>query len=265
MKFGVIGYGKMGSAIVRGAISAGVLNRKDICVYEVSECAIAELSVQGIATAKNASELFNKCDTVLFAIKPQEAKAVIASVENLANCGLILSIMAGVPLSAFEALGKIAVARIMPNTCAVIGESSSAICYNSYASKDDIAFTQKLFGAIGKYVEVEEKFMDDIIPLHGSFNAYAYLFMKAFIDSAVKRGIDEETAKSLVTQSMIGSAKMAQTYGDLNKLISDVCSKGGTTLAGLEKLYDGNFEKIIDDCSIACANRSKELGKEFFK
>ena len=104
--------------------------------------------------------------------------------------------------------------------------------------------------------------MDEVIPLAGSFTAYAYYYIKSFVDSAVKRGVEEEIAKKLVVESMIGSAEMVKQSGkDLQTLINDVCSKGGTTLAGLKVLEDNNLNEIIHKCSVACAERSKELGK----
>ena len=72
----------------------------------------------------------------------------------------------------------------------------------------------------------------------------------------------EDIAKTLVVESMIGSAEMVKVSGkDLQTLINDVCSKGGTTLAGLKVLQDNDLEQIVHDCSVACAERSKELGK----
>ena len=263
MKLGVIGFGKMGSAIVRGVISAGIAERRNIYIYDVNSTVIHSADEEGYSICGNLNAVFQSCDTVLFSVKPQEAAALIALVSEIGSCKLILSIMAGVPFSAFARLGEIAMARIMPNTCAVIGESASAICYNQYVTPDSAALVRKICGAIGEYVEIDESLMDDVIPAGGSFTAYAYLFMKAFIDSSVKRGIEKDIAKRLVIQSMIGSAKMVEQFDDMEKLIKDVCSKGGTTLAGLEKLYGGGFETLIDDCCIACAERSKELSKLF--
>ena len=47
----------------------------------------------------------------------------------------------------------------------------------------------------------------------------------------------------------------------IDTLIKNVCSKGGTTIEGLNKLYDNRFEDIIYECAQACTNRSKELSK----
>lgn len=262
MKFGCIGYGKMGSAIIDGSINAKLFKNEDVYVFEINEEVCKNLRNQKINVCKSPDELFEKCDAVLFAIKPQDSKAVIESLKSSGNAKVIFSIMAGVPIRNLQKINpSLPIVRIMPNTCALIGESASSICYNQFVTDEIKELTHNLFNAIGKFVEIDESLMDEIIPIGGSFTAYAYLFMKAFIESSVKRGIDESVAKTLTIQSMIGSAKMVEKFGDVDTLIKNVCSKGGTTLAGLEKLYDGDFEKIIDDCAVACAERSKELGK----
>ena len=39
MKFGVIGFGNMGGAIVKGAVASGVLAKEDVLVYDIKESA----------------------------------------------------------------------------------------------------------------------------------------------------------------------------------------------------------------------------------
>jgi pyrroline-5-carboxylate reductase len=52
-----------------------------------------------------------------------------------------------------------------------------------------------------------------------------------------------------------------ESKDSIDTLITNVCSKGGTTLAGLDELKKNNFEETIKKCARACANRSKELSK----
>lgn len=261
MKFGIIGCGKMGYAII-SKISQNLFKKNDIFVFDVNNRLIAELLGEGFNAVDDYNKLFEVCDVVLFAVKPQEIKTVLDSIKSTYSCKLLLSIMAGVTIETLSSINpEIAIARIMPNTCAVIGESASSICYNDKVTDQLKKVTRDIFSSVGTFVEIDESLMDDVIPIGGSFTAYAYSFMRAFINSSVSRGIDRKTATDLVIQSMIGSAKMVETYGDIDTLISNVCSKGGTTLAGLEKLENAEFDRIIDDCAKACANRSKELGK----
>ena len=262
MNIGFIGFGKMGSAIADGIVNAKLYKNENVFVYDISSFAKDIAKQKGFNICNTLQEVFDVCNTVLLAIKPQELSNAINEIKTTAKCGLIISIMAGVSLKTLQKINEnIAIARIMPNTCALIGESASSICYNAFVTDKEKKTTQDIFSAVGEYVEIDESLMDEVIPIGGSFTAYAYTFMKAFVESSIKRGISREVAEKLVIKSMIGSANMFKKFGDIDTLIKNVCSKGGTTLAGLEKFEENKFEEIIDKCAIACAERSKELGK----
>ncbi|NLZ46721.1 MAG: pyrroline-5-carboxylate reductase, partial [Clostridiales bacterium] len=114
----------------------------------------------------------------------------------------------------------------------------------------------------GKMAAVSEDKMKEIIAINGSSPAFIYLFAKGFIDYATNVGIDEDVSKTLFSQSLIGAAKMITDSGyTIDELITMVSSKGGTTIAGLEKLREGKLEDVVSDCCEACTNRAYELSK----
>ena len=77
-----------------------------------------------------------------------------------------------------------------------------------------------------------------------------------------KSSIDYETSKNLTAESIIASAKMIlQSDESIDTLINNVCSKGGTTVKGLNELYNNNFIKAVEECYIACMKRSIELSE----
>ena len=66
----------------------------------------------------------------------------------------------------------------------------------------------------------------------------------------------------LFTQSLIGSAKMMTDSGySIDELIKMVSSPGGTTLAGLDRLYEGDLTGVVKKCCESCTNRAYELSK----
>ena len=149
----------------------------------------------------------------------------------------------------------------MPNTPALINMAVITYASNNFDSKY-VSLAEKIFGSIGSFYKINENQMDATLALNGSMPAYIDLFIKAFIDKAVKDGIDYETAKGLTVESIIASCNLVlKSNDDIDTLIKNVCSKGGTTIAGLDKLYENNFVKAIEECSEACKNRSKELAK----
>ena len=54
---------------------------------------------------------------------------------------------------------------------------------------------------------------------------------------------------------------MMNSPSSLDTLINNVCSKGGTTIAGLNHLINNNVDESIKKCYKACVERGKELAK----
>lgn len=261
-KFGILGVGKMGSSILNGILEANIFDKKDILLNLYSDEEVKYYGEKlGFNYVRDAKKLFESCELTLLSIKPQ----VFPEIEDIAksidfNKRGIISICAGITLDYLYTLFKNAeIVRIMPNTPALIKKAVATITSKNTKSKCyDVAF--KIFNSIGKCYEIDESLMDATIPLNGSMPAYLELFAKAFIDKAVKDGVDYETAKKLTCESIISSAYLILNSSDsIDTLIKNVCSKGGTTLAGLDKLYEYKFEEAISECSEACKNRSIEL------
>ena len=104
--------------------------------------------------------------------------------------------------------------------------------------------------------------MNEIIAVNGSSPAFIYLFAKGFMEFAEKEGISQETALPLFAQALIGSAKMLTDSGyTIDELIKMVSSPGGTTLAGLDALYEGRLTEIVGDACDRCTKRAYELSK----
>ena len=111
--------------------------------------------------------------------------------------------------------------------------------------------------------EVPINKMKEIIAVNGSSPAFIYLFAKGFVDYAKSVDINPDAALKLFAQSLVGSAKMLTDSGmTVDELIKQVSSPGGTTIAGLDKLYEGKLTDTVDECCKACTARAYELAKK---
>lgn len=258
-ELGIIGVGKMGESILRGIINKKVFKEKEIIIYDVDKEKCALLEEEDFEIAETIEEVFNEAETILLAIKPQNFKELRIKDTNK----LIISIAAGISIEKLkEFFGENLYIRVMPNTGALINKAVSVIAADDNVTMKDMKIALKIFNAIGVTYQVIEDQIDDLTPLNGSMPAYVYYFMKAFIDSAVLRGIDYNLAREIVAHTLISSANMVlENPKTIEELIKDVCSPKGTTIAGLEVLEENELLRIIDEASIACSKRAKELGK----
>jgi len=108
---------------------------------------------------------------------------------------------------------------------------------------------------------VPEKLMDAITGLSGSGPAFGFLMCEALADGGVRAGLPRATALVLAAQTLKGAAAMVlETGKHPGELKDQVCSPGGTTIAGVEALERANFRASAMGAVTAAAARSTELG-----
>ena len=259
-KLGILGVGKMGSAILDGIVNS---NLYDPCEILLSFRTIESSDIyknKGFNVTINPMDLFNNANIILLAIKPQMFESVLIDSEKLDYTNkCVISIAAGIDINYLEnKFPNATVVRAMPNTPSLINYGVTTVCKN----KDNDLFIEsiKILESIGKVYEINECEMNRTVPLNGSMPAYLFSFAKEFIKNAVDCGIDENLAKKLCVDSIIASAKLIEASNDsLDTLVSNVCSRGGVTIAGLNKLYDNGFDLSIEECYSACIRLADEL------
>ncbi len=261
-KIGFIGMGNMGYAMLQGVLK--VFDKDEIIFTDANEEKAKKVSMEtGVPYAESNAECANSAKYVILAVKPQFYPQVLKNIENVIQKDhVVISIAPGITIqSVNDALGfDSRIVRVMPNTPALLGEGMTGVCYDSklfnFEEKEVIG---KIFSSFGKYKLVSEKLMSAVVCVSGSSPAYVYMFIEALADSAVKYGIPRDTAYEMAAQTVLGSAKMVlETGKHPGELKDQVCSPGGTTIAGVAALEEFGFRnsiiKATDACFAKCEN-----------
>lgn len=263
-KLGIIGFGHMGTAIGRGAVRKEYIERYQVAVYDLSDHAKKDSAIEEFAYLSSARELVKNSHVVLIAVTPKRLDEVLELIRG-EKIDVILSIVTGASIAHIqEILGNnVPVIRAMPNTPLQINEGATALCMSKNCLADDYDFVFQLFASMGVTRTISEEHMNDIVAVHGSTPAYVYYFVDSIIKDAVKRGIDEEAARALLVQTVIGAGELLAKNADkpLNEFIKEVATEGGTTIEAVKTLKDEKMDKIIHDANENCIKRAKELGK----
>ena len=263
-KLGVIGVGNMGSAIIKGI--NGKLGNTAVFAYDSQPEKIKNITTFGATAASSILELAKKCDHMLLAVKPQQLDGVLAEIRSAANIDLvIISICAGISAEYIRerTFPNAKVVLVMPNTPMMLGCGASAMSRDEKTSDEEFEFAKKIIGSCGIAEVIPMDKMKEIIAINGSAPAFIYLYAKGFVQYAKKVGIDEGAALRLFSQSLIGSARMMTESGmEVDELIKQVSSPGGTTLAGLQELYNGRLTDTVINACEACTKRAYELGEK---
>ncbi len=267
MKLGIIGCGKMATALVQGAVRAGLVAAKDVTGFSPTEKSReAFATATGGSTVLSAAEVVAASEVILLATKPYDIARVMEAAGKDAGGEprLMISVAAGITLATLEAVSpeNLRVIRSMPNTPSVVGQGAAAYCLGSRARAEDAMVAKAFFSAVGLAIEVPEKLMDAVVGLSGSGPAYIYLVIEAMADGGVLGGIPRADALRLAAQTVAGAAAMVIESGQHPALLKDqVTSPGGTTSTALATLESRGVRSAFIEAVSAATQKSIALGK----
>ncbi|NWH05917.1 pyrroline-5-carboxylate reductase [Desulfobacter latus] len=265
-KIGFIGSGNMGEALVSGLVLSKAAKPENIICSDIFPDMLKKIHEKyGVATTADNIEVCDKSEIIIYATKPQVLSSVLKeTAPALDTAKLVISIAAGVPLAAIAAGLKkeLRLIRAMPNICAFVKESATAVCAGPFAQDGDVELARAVFDSVGKTVVLQENIlMDAFTGLSGSGPAYIFTIVDAMADAGVKMGLSRKDALFLSTQTMLGSARLLlESQEHPGRLKDRVTSPGGTTIAGIHTLEQGALRATLINAVESAAKRSKELG-----
>ncbi|WP_245565371.1 pyrroline-5-carboxylate reductase [Nocardioides insulae] len=260
---GIIGAGMMGEAILAGLLASG-RPKDSVVVGEKLPARAAELREKYAVDVVSTLEVAERADTLLVLVKPYDVDAALQEVSGSLRAGqLVVSLAAGVPIAFLEERVPegVAVARVMPNTPAMVGEGMAAVSPGSACTEEQTAEVVDLLSGVGRAIVVPEKQQDAVTAVSGSGPAYVFYVAEAMIEAGVHLGLARPTATELAAQTLVGAATMLRDSGTHPSILREqVTSPGGTTAAALRKLDDHAVRAAFLDAMEACRDRSVELG-----
>lgn len=262
-KFGFIGCGNMGGALLQAAAK----NNPDmrISVFDVFQDKARDFAerfnnvyVTDIQTAVKESEY------VFIGVKPQMAKDLFDEIAPLFSESnpVLVSMLAGTSIEKLCALSgkEMPVIRIMPNTPASIGEGVILYCSNEKTAEIQVDFFVNAMSGAGLLDKIDENKIDAASAVSGCGPAFAYMFIEALADGAVECGIPRDKAMIYAAKMLSGAADMVLQSGKHPGALKDaVCSPGGTTIAGVHALEDGAFRSSVMNAVTSAYKRTLEL------
>ena len=261
MKYGFIGCGNMGGAIAK-AVSQST---KDILLSDLPAKAQALAQELGCKHGDNGA-VITLCDRVFLGVKPQMMQAMLEELRPMLaqKKPLLITMAAGLEIKKIQEFAgtPLPIIRIMPNTSVSVGKGMILYCCNELVDEATLQdFVQDMQYA-GRLDAIEEKLIDAASALSGCGPAYMYMFIEALADGAVACGVPRAKAIEYAAATMAGAAEMVlQTGLHPGQLKDNVCSPGGSTIAGVKALEDGAFRSTVMNCIQAATKRNSELGK----
>jgi pyrroline-5-carboxylate reductase len=264
IRIGFIGGGKLAGSVIRGLVRAKYCPPAAIMVSEPNEAARRALEDElGISGTTDNADLARRVNVILIGVKPSVVAPVLRDIASLIEGKQVISLAAGVRIDTMEKTAKARFMRAMTNTPAAVCGAATALAKSGRTTNGDIAIANKIFGAIGVAVEVEEEQIDAVTGLSGSGPAFVYTVIEALAKGGEKMGLAADVALTLATQTVLGAAQLAaESKLSPEELREMVVSPGGTTAAGLAAMERLKTSEGLIAAVEAATTRGQEMARE---
>lgn len=263
----IIGTGSMGGAILNGLLAPSIQVEGGIRVTNRTETKAASLRSDRVASFALETEptanlrAVDAARIVLIGVKPAMVPDVLREIAPaLADDAIVVSIAAGVPVAAMEALVTQVVLRAMPNTPALVGRGVTGLSAGTRGGADELALVHALFATVGEVIEIPESKIDALSTISGSGPAYVFYLIEQLTRTAVSLGFTVDEAATMVNGTFIGaSALLAASAEDPAELRRRVTSPKGTTERAIWELEKAQLSSVFDRATAAALARAAEL------
>ena len=265
VKFGFIGTGNMGAALARAL-------RKTVPGHEVLLSNRTAVKAQTLAAELNCRAADNKtvagqAKYIFLGVKPQMMQDMLDGIKETLSARtdrfVLVTMAAGIKIDSInEMLGaKYPVIRIMPNTPVAIGEGVVLYSASEDVFMDEITDFSNCMRNVGILDRLDENLIDAACAVSGCGPAFVYMFAQALADGAVECGLPRAKAARYAAQTLIGSARLIlESEKHPEQLKDEVCSPGGTTIAGVHALEKDGFRGAVMDAVKSAFDKTKGIG-----
>ena len=257
----------MGEALIAGVLRfvSGETGTPRVRVVEMSVERAQELEERYAVDICSAAKAVDGANVVILAVKPQDMAAALVSVApHIAEGTLVISIAAGVTTASLTQVltPGVNVVRAMPNTPARIDRGLIGISAAPECSAHALDEAERVMSTVGVVVRIPEDLQDALTAVSGSGPAYVFYLAEKMTEAAIALGLDPDTARVMVQQTLLGSAMLLVESGEEPAgLRAKVTSRGGTTAAAIAELDQRNVGDAIVAAITAARDRGRELGK----
>jgi len=261
----LVGAGKMGLALARGWLDAGLPPGNLVLVDPHPGEPAKQLAADYELTI--STEAVGLLPNVLvLAVKPQIIDDVLTSLQSVIGPQtLAISIAAGIDIARLSrGLGMGHIVRTMPNTPAQIGKGITGLVAGPDVTAAGRDVAEALLLAAGPVVWLAaESQLDAVTAVSGSGPAYVFHLVEALAAAAKAQGLPDAIAEQLARQTVIGSAALMEAdHATPAVLRQNVTSPNGTTAAGLAVLMgEHGLTELVGRTVEAARLRSEELGR----
>lgn len=257
--FGFIGYGSMGSMLVKEFIQIVGIEQRNIIVTRKNENKLKEITDTwpDINVTPDITEVAKKSKYLFLCVKPLEMFDILEKISPyLLPKQHLISICAAVRIQDIERFVNCNCSKLLPTVVSEVQRGVTLICHSARVQEEEAQRLEEILSRINIIKRVEEKNFGFASELTSCGPGFYAEMLKEFINAGLRCSdcfsIDE--IAEMVQETVLGTIELAKqkkiSYGDI---ITRVATKGGITEEGvmvmrkeLPQVFDGVFRSSMD-------------------
>lgn len=217
-----------------------------------------------------------EADIIMLGCKPYQAQAVLTAegIRKALNGKLLISVITGKTSEKLESFiyGDVALSsdaeprcyirRATPNLAAELRASATVVQVETTALPPHFATAMEwIFLQIGTIHGAAPDLYDVASAMGGTAPSYLSVALDGLLDGAVQQGLKRPEAKKILTQAIIGLAKVLDSGEHPAMLRENTASPRGTTIEGLLSLEEDRVRHAFSKAMIRTTMRSLEISR----
>lgn len=248
MTVGFLGVGHLASALIAGLLRAGVPAHTLLLSPRGRASQLS--SLYGIDVAESNAELVRRCDTIVLAVRPQDAARAVSG-QPWRDDQVVISVCAGVPLASLP-VAPARLVRAMPLTAAEIGASPTVFF-------PDIGQARQLIEKLGPALALRSETEFEIATVNAAIYGWAQTLIRQSVEWCVAQGTDAAMTRQLVAQTFVAAGRLiAERDEPMDDMLTELVTPGGITELGLTVLEAGQQPAVWTKACEAVLARLQE-------
>jgi pyrroline-5-carboxylate reductase len=269
---GFIGFGSMGSMLVKGFIKSGLVSQEQIYVTRKNKAKLDDVkhSWPGVNAEQSAADVVKNAKYIFLCVRPLELKEILQEIKSYAQPEQhIISIVGSVTTSILEKMVNCKISKVLPALISEVNEGISLVYHSEKVTEEDKSYVEALLRSIGKVKLIPEKdfeFASEITSCGPGFIAGIF---QEFVNASLRydASFSEEEVSEMLLQTIYGTSKlMIEGKMNFQNVIYRVATKGGITGEGVEvmkqelpEVFDNVFIKTMDKRNVVIEKVLKEF------
>ena len=250
--YGFIGYGSMGSMLVKRLIQQSNVSQDSIMITRKNKERLAEIKNEWpeIHITQDLKELVINSKHIFICVKPSEFYGVLNEIKTHVLVDQhIISIAGAILLSDIQNLIPCKITKIIPTVISEVNNGITLICHNSLISEEEAKQFEATLNNFTKIRRTPEEYFGFVTEFTSCGPGLFAEMLQEFVEAGYRysNSIPKEEIVTLVTETVLGTVRlMLENSMDFSEVITRVATKGGITEEGV-KVMKAGFPKIFDE------------------